>query len=308
MVIYPGDSGSGIQVRVSGDSVWVTQGQLVDLFDSSPANISEHIAHIFEDGELVEEATVRNFRIVQKEGSRQVARTVKHFNLDVALSVGYRVKSKTATQFRMWATNILRTYLAEGYVANESRLRELEQVVRVIARSADPQLAGTAEIVASYLPALKQLRQYDEGSLESGQGTEPKRVLTYDDAREVIDRIAREFPEDTMLGGERGQALHAVVEAIYQGFAGQEIYPTVQLKAANLLYLVVKDHPLTDGNKRSAAALFVHFLELNDRLNSTDGAALISNNTLAAVTLMVAMSEPSEKELMIALISRMLSD
>lgn len=165
-----------------------------------------------------------------------------------------------------------------------------------------------SDVLAEYLPALRILRDFDEGAFYAVDGDVPTWTLGYDEARSVIDRVAAEFPADALFGKERGDALKGVVASIYQGFAGQELYPTVQLKAANLLYLVVKDHPLSDGNKRSAAALFVTFLARNGILTDADGQPRISNNALAAITLMVAMSDPKEKDLMVALVVRMLSE
>lgn len=300
------EGATNISVRFEGETVWLTQAQLVELFDSSKANISEHISHIFDEGELEEKSTVRNFRTVRREGSRDVERELTYYNLDMILSVGYRVKSKTATQFRIWATERLRDYLVQGYTINPQRLEELGQIVQILARSKDELVAGVAEVLADYLPGLTLLRDYDEGHIQVQPKSNPGWSLTIDEARQVIAKVAHEFPGDTLLGNERGDALAGVIGAIYQGFAGQELYPTVEEKAANLLYLIIKDHPLSDGNKRSAAALFVTFLSRNGMLNDAAGRPRISNNTLAAITLMVAMSDPKEKELMIALLMRMI--
>ncbi|TQL45047.1 Fic/DOC family protein [Homoserinimonas aerilata] len=168
--------------------------------------------------------------------------------------------------------------------------------------------AGVVEVLSAYLPALQLLRDYDAGELESAPGSVPDWTLTIDEARAIIAHVAAQFEADALFGRERGEGLEGVVASIYQGFAGQELYPTVQLKAANLLYLMVKDHPLSDGNKRSAAALFVTFLSRNSLLTDAGGQPRISNNALAAITLLVAMSDPKEKELMVALVVRMLSE
>jgi len=180
--------------------------------------------------------------------------------------------------------------------------------VQVLSRSSDELVAGVAEVVDRYLPSLRALRDYDNGKFEEPPGAAPTWQLTYEEARSVIDKVAAEFPTDTLFGGERGGSLRGVIATVYQGFGGVELYKTVQSKAANLLYLVIKDHPLTDGNKRSAAALFVHFLERNGMLIGPRGVPRISNNALAAITLMVAMSDPKEKEVMIALVVSMLAD
>lgn len=309
VVLYQQDDGSpALSVRLDADTVWLTQAQIVKLFQSSKANISEHISHIFDEGELDSGATVRDFRTVREEGSRAVTRTLTYYNLDVILSVGYRVKSKAATQFRIWATERLRDYLVQGYAINEQRLEQLGSIVQVLSRSSDKLVAGVADVLAGYLPGLTLLRDYDEGTLDAQPSAVPDWTLTLSEARDVIRRLAAEFPADGLLGRERGAALEGIIATIYQGFGGQDLYPTVEEKAANLLYLVVKDHPLSDGNKRSAAALFVTFLARNGMLSSDDGSPRIGNNALAAITLMIAMSDPKEKELMVALLVRMLAD
>ncbi|WP_417562353.1 RhuM family protein [Microbacterium sp.] len=266
-----------------------------------------HLRNVFSEGELDRAATSKDFLQVREEGGRSVRRDVTHYNLDAIISVGYRVKSGTATQFRIWATQRLREYLIRGYAVNERRLEQLGQIVQVLSRSSDEVLAGVAEVLSGYLPSLRVLRDYDEGLLDVAPGgAEATWTLTYDVARAVIDDIRAEFPDDALFGAERGDALRGVIATIYQGFAGQDLYPTVQAKAANLLYLIVKDHPLSDGNKRSAAALFVHFLAHNGWLQDAAGRVRITNNALAAITLMVALSDPKEKDTMVALVQRLL--
>lgn len=193
----------------------------------------------------------------------------------MVLSVGYRVKSAEGVLFRRWANDVLRQYVLEGSALNKRRLQQLGSIVQVLARSSDELVAGVAEVVERYLPSLRTLSAYDNGEIEQVPGTTPSWELSYHETRAVIDQVAVEFPADTLFGGERGDALRSVVATIYQGFGGVELYPTVQSKAANLLYLVIKDHPLTDGNKRSAAALFVHFLERNRVLAGPGGISRI---------------------------------
>lgn len=301
------DGATALEVRLDDDTVWLSQQQIAELFQSSRTNIVEHISHVYGEGELNESATCRNFRQVRKEGSRQVTREIPFYNLDLIISVGYRVKSKVATQFRIWATERLRDYLVQGYAVNEQRLAELNSIVRILSRSEDELVVGVADVLASYLPGLTLLRDYDDGRIDTQPGAVPGWELTLDQARAVIAQVAGEFPADSLFGRERGGALGGVVATIYQGFAGQDLYPTVEEKAANLLYLVVKDHPLSDGNKRSAAALLVTFLSRNGVLHGQDGSPRVSNSALAAITLMVAMSDPREKDLMIALLVRMLT-
>lgn len=293
---------TGVGVRLEGETVWLTQHQIAELFGTTQQNVSLHVQNILDEGELDAEATHKDFLLVRREGSRNVSRRVVHYNLDMILSVGYRVKSATATRFRIWATARLKDYVVKGAAINERRLKELGSVVRILERSNEAIVGGLAEVISQYLPSLQLLQQYDDGELGRPEGTEPTWRLTYEEARSVINELAGQFQENTLFGQERGEGLKGIVEAIYQGFAGHDLYPTTEEKSANLLYLIIKDHPLGDGNKRSAAALFVTFLSRNGLLKGSG----ISNSALAATTLLVAMSEPREKELMISLVMNML--
>ncbi|WP_314848087.1 virulence protein RhuM/Fic/DOC family protein [Rothia dentocariosa] len=310
IIIYqPHADQPAVDVRLEGETVWLSQRQMAELFDVDVRTISEHLSNVFSSGELVKEATIRKFRIVRHEGTRNVTRSVEHYNLDAIISVGYRVKSATATQFRIWATKRLREYLMQGYSINQQRLEQLGQIVEVMARADNHLVAGTGEVLAAYLPSLQTLRDYDEGTLSASEstGNAPVWQLTHAEAQAIIARARSEFPQDRLFGIENGDKLKSVVATIYQSFAGEDLYPTTEQKAANLLYLMVKDHPLVDGNKRSAAALFIEFLAQNNLLFSADGTPLVSNNALAAMTLMVAMSSPKEKDLMVALVERLIS-
>ena len=294
IIIYqPVEGQAGIDVRVESETVWLSQRQMAALFETSRTNIVEHLGHIYAEGELEKEATCRDFRQVRQEGKRRVNRLVPHYNLDAIISVGYRVNSITTTQFRIWAAKLLRKCLVQKCSVNQNRL-ESE--------------VGLGEVLTYYLPSLRLLRDYDDGVItQQSEGRSPLWELGHEDAQAIIARLREEFPDDALLGVENGDGLQSVVATIYQSFAGQDLYPTLEEKAANLLYLVVKDHPLADGNKRSAAALFVEFLDRNAALYQADGAARVSNNALAAITLMVAMSSPQEKDLMVALIQRMIN-
>ena len=310
IIIYqPHADQPAIDVRLEGETVWLSQRQMGELFDVDVRTISEHLSNVFSSGELEKEATIRKFRIVRREGTRDVTRSVEHYNLDAIISVGYRVKSSTATQFRIWATKRLREYLVQGYSINQQRLEQLGQIVEVMARADNHLVAGTGEVLSAYIPSLQTLRDYDEGTLSDSEstGNAPVWHLTHADAQAIIARTRSEFPQDRLFGLENGDKLKSVVATIYQSFAGEDLYPTTEQKAANLLYLMVKDHPLVDGNKRSAAALFIEFLSRNNLLFSADGTPLVSNNALAAMTLMVAMSNPQEKVLMVALVERLIS-
>jgi len=310
IIIYqPHADQPAVDVRLEGETVWLSQRQMSVLFDTSSDNVGLHLKNIYAEGELLEEATTEDFSVVRQEGNRQVRRSVRHYNLDAIISVGYRVKSATATQFRIWATKRLREYLVQGYSINRQRLEQLGQIVEVMARADNRLVAGTGEVLSAYIPSLQTLRDYDEGTLSDSEstGNAPVWQLTHADAQAIIARARSEFSQDRLFGLENGDKLKSVVATIYQSFAGQDLYKTTEQKAANLLYLMVKDHPLVDGNKRSAAALFIEFLSRNNLLFSADGTPLVSNSALAAMTLMVAMSNPQEKDLMVALVERLIS-
>lgn len=308
IILYQQDDGSpALKVKLQDETVWLSQQQLAELFQTTRANVTMHLGNVYAEGELDRAATSKDFLQVRQEGGRTVRRRVTHYNLDAIISLGYRIKSTVATRFRIWATQRIKDYLVKGYAINQQRLEQLGQVVRVLGRSADPIAAGLSDVLASYLPGLQLLREYDEGQFPAVPGATPNWTLTIDEARSIISRLKRQFPQDHLLGQEHGDSLEAIIGAIYQGFGDHDLYPTVEQKAANLLYLVIKDHPLSDGNKRTAAALFVTFLSRNGLLLDADGHAIVSNNALTALTLLVATSAPQEKELMIGLIMRMLN-
>ncbi|GAA1542040.1 virulence protein RhuM/Fic/DOC family protein [Brevibacterium picturae] len=301
-IFQSGDGGIQLDVRTAAGAVWLTRHQLATLYGRDIKTIGKHVANAQRE-ELADTAVVAKFATTASDGKTY---QVEHFDLDMVLSVGYRVKSTEGVRFRRWANDVLRRYAVEGAALNEQRLSEIGKIVTVLARSSDELLAGVADVLSDYMPSLALLRDFDEGNIESLPAAVPAWILTLDEARSIIDRLAQEFPDDRLLGKERGDALDAVIGAIYQGFGDQELYPTVEEKAANLLYFVVKDHPLADGNKRSAAALFITFLDRNNALLNSDGSMRIAHNALAAITLLVAMSDPTEKDLMVALIIRMI--
>lgn len=300
------DGSTSLEVRTDGETVWLNRQQLAALFGRDVKTIGKHVSNAMKE-ELEGIPTVAKFATVATEGERQVERQVEHYNLDMILSVGYRVKSAEGVHFRRWATDALRRYVIDGAAINERRLNELGSIVRVLSRSTDQMVAGVADVIAGYLPGLQLLRDYDDGHLGEVRGRTPEWVLTLEEARAVIAHVRDDFESDALFGNERGDALAGVIGTIYQGFAGEDLYPGIEEKAANLLYLIVKDHPLSDGNKRSGAALFVTFLSRNGALEGS-GGLVINNNALAAITLLVAISDPKEKDLMIALITRMIAD
>jgi prophage maintenance system killer protein len=303
IIIYQAEDGeTRIDVRLDHDTVWLTQAQMIELFHSSKANISEHIKHVFEEGELEEESVVRKFRTTANDGKSY---QIKHYNLDVIISVGYRVKSIRGTQFRKWATTVLRDYFVKGYVANESRLKQLGEIVQVLKRT-DGKLESSQilDVIEQYTSALNLLDDYDHQQIQKPAGSNAIYEITYNECRTFIDSM--KFGEgSTLFGNEKDESFKGILGAIYQSFGGVELYPTVEEKAAHLLYFTVKDHSFSDGNKRIAAALFLMFLDKNRHL-IVDGIKIIENNTLVALTIMIAESKPQEKELMINLVMNFL--
>jgi prophage maintenance system killer protein len=301
-----------IEVRLEDETIWLTQGQIVDVFASSKANVSEHIKHIYSSGELSREGTVRKFRTVAKEGNRMINRELEHYNLDIILSVGYRVSSKRGTAFRKWANTVLKDYLVKGYAHNEKLLREkqaqldsLKQAVALITNVASTQevsvdqAAGLLRVLTDYTYALDVLDKYDHQVLEL-EATSPRQLfqITYGSAMDAIGSLRDKFGGSTLFGNEKDESFQGSLAAIYQTFGGVDLYPSVEEKAANLLYFVIKNHSFSDGNKRIAAFLFVWFLEKNGILYRADGSRKLADNALVALTLMIAESKPDEKDMM----------
>ena len=302
VAIYQNGDDIELQVQLEDDTVWLTQIQMVELFDSSKANVSEHVKNIYDEGELRKGATVRKFRTVQIEGSRSVERDVEHYNLDMIISLGYRIKSKTATKFRIWATNVLKKYTLNGIAINQKRLDELNLMLEIVSRSEIAEVAGVSEIMKKYVGALHLLEAYDGNTLSEPDGDKESWQLTYDEARTFLDELKTNENFSDNFASERSEYLSGIVAGLYQTFDGEELYGNVQEKAANLLYQVVKDHPFFDGNKRSGAALFIYFLAKNNALRD------IHSNALAAITLMTALSKPNEKEQIVLLIRNFLGN
>lgn len=300
IAVFLADDGSvKVVVDANENTVWLSQQQIANLYGTTKNNISIHMRNIFNDGELSRGSVVKKILTTAADGKRY---NVTHYNLDAIISVGYRVNSKRATAFRIWATDKLRKYLVDGYVANQARLEQLGKILNIIGQSSNELLSGTATVLNKYMSSLKLLNEYDNGSLRISPRHKPNWTLTLDEARQIISQVREAFPMDNLAGVERGNALESIIKSVYQSFDGEELYKTTEEKAANLLYLVVKDHPLSDGNKRSAALLFVTFLEHNGLLYNSDNQLRISNNALSALTLLVATSSPKEKNQLIHLI------
>lgn len=299
------DGGPALDVRLERETVWLSQRQMAELFDKDSDTVGLHIRNVFKEGELAPGPTTEESSVVQIEGDRQVRRKVRFYNLDVIISVGYRVKSKRGTQFRIWATNVLRQHLVRGYTVHERRLKELNQAVRVIADVAQrrplsgDEATALLKVVADYAYALEVLDDYDHQRLRLGEvSSGPVAALNLDEARQVIARMAERFGASALFGREKDAGLEGSLAAVMQTFDGLEMYPSLEEKAAHLLYFLVKNHHFVDGNKRIAAALFLWFLEKNHALYRNDGGKRIADNALVAMTLLIAESHSGEKDVL----------
>ena len=290
-----------LEVRTDSDTVWLTQQQMAQLFGRDVTTIRRHIKAAREE-ELEEIPVSAKFALTASDGKTY---QVEHYNLDMILSVGYRVKSKQGIYFRRWANSVLKQHLVQGYTVNRQRLDTLKTVVRILERADVPEIAGAAELLQNYLPSLELLNDYDTGALPSPEGSNPSWRLTHSEALAFVQSLPY-YADSSLFGRERGESFEGIINTLYQGFGDQDLYPSAEAKAANLLYLVVKDHPFLDGNKRSAAALFVYFLNKNGLLKQGDHL-LVEGNALAAMTLMVALSDPSEKDAMVALVENFIA-
>lgn len=314
IVIYQTEDGrTQLDVKLENETVWLTQAQLVQLFDSSKANVSEHIKHIYEDGELAADSTVRKFRTVQTEGKRQVGRNVTYYNLDLIISLGYRVNTKRGIQFRQWATSVLRDYLIKGYAINqrirEENYQQMVQLVRSMARTVKLQdlskevRNALLDVVVDYTFALDRLDDYDYQRLSIPESsTEEKFHATYEGAMKVLAELREKFGGSGLFANEKDDSFKSSIGQIYQTFGGQDLYPTVEEKAAMLLYLVTKNHSFSDGNKRIAATLFLWFMNENGVLYDDMHNKRIDDATLVALTLLIAESRPEEKDTMIKVV------
>ena len=298
-----------LEVTVSEDreNVWLSQRQMAELFNVSTDNIGLHIKNILSDQEL-DSSTAEESSVVQTEGKRKVKRTLKIYNLDMILAVGYRVKSPNGIIFRKWATSILKDYMIKGYAVNEKRLEVLNKTVeiqtRMLAAAYELDEKELLDVIDAYQNALSLLDDYDHGSLSKPKGVDSIYRLTYEECRKLIDKMRF---ESAVFGVEKEEGkLNGILAAVYQNVFGQELYPSIEEKAANLLYFLIKDHPFADGCKRIGATIFLEFLNKNHHL-IIDGKQIISDSALVAITLMIAESRPEEKETMVRLVMNFLS-
>ncbi len=295
-----------LEVNMKDETVWLTQEQMGTLFGKSKSTINEHIKNIYKEKELEEQETLRKFG-----NSEFSAKPINYYNLDMIISVGYRVKSKNGIVFRKWATNVLKDYMIKGYAVNQKRLEYLEKTVKLIdiAGRIDTELKGTEaqeiiKVINNYSNALNLLDDYDHKRIIKPKGTESNKKITYEDCKNIVSQL--KFGNDSDLFAlERDEGLKSIIGNIYQSFDGKDLYPTIQEKAANFLYLITKNHTFIDGNKRIAATLFIYFLKFYNILYNEQGQVM-DNNTLVAITLLIAQSNPKEKNILIDLIMNFL--
>lgn len=314
--IYKTNTGTEINVKLEEDTIWLSQLQMAELFDKDVRTVSEHIKNIYNTQELFKDSTIRKFRIVRKEGNREVNRSIDHYNLDMIISVGYRVNSIRGTQFRQWATQRLKDFIVKGYAINEKRLAKKQQEVkylktgiRIVSRAIEEATnEQNKQVFQVFSKGLALLDDYDHEELDKVGTT--KKEVEYpgkNDYMQLINNMYSEFESD-VFAKPKDNSFDSSINQIRQGFAGVDLYQTIEEKAANLLYLITKNHSFVDGNKRIAAACFAYFLEQNNALLKEDGEPIIDNSTLAALTLFIATSKTEEadivKQLVISILNR----
>lgn len=319
VVLYKENGDIRLDVRLEKETVWLTQAQISMLFSSERSVITKHIRNIFKERELNEDSVCAIFAHTAADGKTY---KTAFYNLDVIISVGYRVNSKRATQFRIWATKTLKEYLVRGYAVNEKRLldtkekfAQLQNTVAFLQRKSKAALLAGQEkeildLLGIYTKTLTILDEYDKGVLREAKGAKGKFILEYQECVKVIVKIKCELiakkEAGDLFGAKRDGMFEGIIKGLYQTFSGQELYKTLESKAAHLLYLTIKDHPFSDGNKRIASFLFVYFLDKNNALYRPGGEKKINDNALAALALLIAESDPTEKDQMIALITQLL--
>ena len=315
--IYQAQDGSTqIDVQLEEETVWLTQAQMAVLFNKGRTTITEHISNVFKEGELIEEMVCRDFRHTTQHGAikgKTQSKNVKYYNLDVIISVGYRVKSKQGTQFRIWANKILKDYLVKGYALNEKRLAQKEQEVKllkdgihILSRAIEEKIEDNQWLTV-FTKGLSLLDDYDHEQLDTkGLTTKEVNYPSLADYQELINEMLTEFDSD-VFGKEKDKSFQSSIAQIGKGFGEADFYPTLEEKAAMLLYLVVKNHSFVDGNKRIAAACFLKFLQQNDMLFNSHKQPIISNDTLASLTLFIAASKPEEMQTVTRLVISVLN-
>lgn len=321
IIIYKSGKDFQIDVKLEDETVWLSQKLMASLFEKDSDTIGLHIKNIFSENELDKKSTTEYFSVVQKEGKRKVARKIKYYNLDVIISVGYRVKSQRGTQFRIWANRVLKDYLIKGYALNEKKLneqtervKELEKSLKIFQRVSEnlqlgqDEYRGILNVITDYTYALDILDQYDHQNIETIKSKRKGSYkINYNDAIELIQNLHLKFGGSSLFGKEKDQSFQSTLSTIYQTFDGKELYPSLEEKAANLLYLAIKNHSFVDGNKRIAASLFLMYLDKNKYLYNPNGEKRIADNALVALCLMIAESNPKEKDIIIKVIVNLIN-
>lgn len=310
-----------LEVQLENETVWLTLNKIAELFSTSKQAVSYHLNRIFKEGEILRAPTVKEILTVQNEGGRSIRRRLEHYNLDAIISVGYRVNSKRATQFRIWATQVLKKHLIEGYTVNQAllsqqvqKLEALQKAIKLIRHAKTghkldyQEATGLLDVIENYSYALGLLDDYDRQRLKVAHTSAGGRFrLTYAKVIKAVEEMRGKSGGTWLFGLEKDQSLKSSVAAIYQTFDGKELYPSAEEKAANLLYYLVKDHAFVDGNKRIAAAIFLWFMEKNALLYGADGTKRLANNTLVALTLLIAESRPEEKGTIVTLVVNLIN-
>jgi death-on-curing family protein len=314
------EDGVGLDVRLEKNTVWLTQAQMAELFQKSPSTISEHISNVFEEGELEKELSIRKF------GNSEIglSKPTNYYNLDVIISVGYRVKSHQGTHFRIWATKTLTDHLIRGFTVNkrllfeaQDKFQELQSTIAFLQEKSQRKLlrgqeAEILNLLASYTKTLSTLEAYDKGALVDVRGKKTRFVLSYDECERIIQQIKTELiarkEAGDLFGNDRDNTFIGIVRGLTQTFNQKELYSTIEDKAAHLLYLTIKDHPFSDGNKRIASFLFIYFLDRAEYLYKKSGERKINDNALTALALLIAESDPQEKEVMIKIVKTLISE
>jgi prophage maintenance system killer protein len=319
ILIYETENGQyTVEVLLEDDTVWLTQKQMAELFDIERSVITKHIGNIFKEGELEQKSVCA--KLAHTAEDNKIYQTT-FYSLDVIIAVGYRVNAKRGTQFRIWATQTLKNHLLKGYTINQKRLaetgvKELENALQFIKQASgrrqltNEEAQGLLEVIAKYAKSWLLLKSYDENDLPITKGKPPKFTLEYEHALDAIKKLKKALMDkeeaSEIFGIEREHGLDAILGNLKQSFGDQDLYPTLEDKAAHLLYFIIKDHPFTDGNKRIGSLLFIHYLDKHSRLCKTNGEMIINDNALVALALLIAESEPKSKELMVALIKNLL--
>ncbi len=316
--IYKTEKGTEIKVQFDNETFWLSLNEISTLFEKDKSVISRHLKNIYKERELDERATVAKNATVQKEGERSVERKIEYYNLDAILSVGYRVNSKRGTQFRQWATQRLKDFLVKGVAINQKRLDELQQTVQLIQKSIGEETnlkeaKGLLEIISQYTQSFVLLNQYDSNNIETKQLSENVTYeISYAEAKAAITELKKQLiakKEATdLFSNEKDNSFQGTLQSIVQTFDGIYLYPSIEEQAAHLLYFIIKNHPFSDGNKRIGAFLFIWFLEKNKHRFKKSGELKINDNALVALALLVAQSNPLEKELMIKLITQLINN